>query len=85
MREAAGQRRGRAGARESILDAIRASEPLSRVELAAMTGLTEAAVSMTVRRLLSEGLVVETGRTPTAGKPRTMLRLDPAARLAVCV
>lgn len=83
MREAAGQRRGRAGARESILDAIRASEPLSRVELAAMTGLTEAAVSMTVRRLLEEGLVVETGRTPTAGKPRTLLRLDPAARLAV--
>jgi predicted NBD/HSP70 family sugar kinase len=83
VREAAGQRRGRAGARESILDAIRASEPLSRVELAAMTGLTEAAVSMTVRRLLEEGLVVETGRTPTAGKPRTLLRLDPAARLAV--
>ncbi len=83
MREATGQRRGRAGARESILDAIRASEPLSRVELAAMTGLTEAAVSMTVRRLLEEGLVVETGRTPTAGKPRTLLRLDPAARLAV--
>jgi predicted NBD/HSP70 family sugar kinase len=73
----------RAGARESILDAIRLAEPLSRVELAAMTGLTEAAVSMTVRRLLDEGLVVETGRTPTGGKPRTLLRLDPAARLAV--
>jgi predicted NBD/HSP70 family sugar kinase len=73
----------RTGARESILDAIRLAEPLSRVELAAMTGLTEAAVSMTVRRLLDEGLVVETGRTPTGGKPRTMLRLDPAARLAV--
>jgi predicted NBD/HSP70 family sugar kinase len=38
---------------------------------------------MTVRRLLDEGLVVETGRAPTAGKPRTLLRLDPAARLAV--
>ncbi|GLZ00442.1 ROK family transcriptional regulator [Actinoplanes sp. NBRC 103695] len=78
-----GSRGRRAGARESILDAIRLAEPLSRVELAAMTGLTEAAVSMTVRRLLDEGLVVETGRTPTAGKPRTLLRLDPAARLAV--
>ncbi|WP_063775536.1 ROK family transcriptional regulator [Actinoplanes rectilineatus] len=75
----------RPGARESILDAIRASEPLSRVELAALTGLTEAAVSMTVRRLLEEGLVVETGRAPTGGKPRTLLRLDPAARLAVGV
>ncbi|MEV0903098.1 ROK family protein [Actinoplanes sp. NPDC049802] len=75
----------RPAARESILDAIRASEPLSRVELAAKTGLTEAAVSMTVRRLLEEGLVVETGRAPTGGKPRTLLRLDPAARLAVGV
>lgn len=74
----------RQGARESILDAIRSAE-LSRVELAAMTGLTEAAVSMTVRRLIEEGLVVETGRTPTGGKPRTLLRLDPAARLSVGV
>lgn len=75
----------RTGAREAILDAIRAAEPLSRVELSAMTGLTEASVSTTVRRLLDEGLVVETGRTPTGGKPRTMLRLDPAARIAVGV
>ncbi|BEL03388.1 hypothetical protein Q0Z83_015790 [Actinoplanes sichuanensis] len=92
MREAVGEpapsrpgRGRRPAARESILDAIRASEQLSRVELAAVTGLTEAAVSMTVRRLLDEGLVVETGRTPTGGKPRTLLRLDPAARLAVGV
>ncbi|MEU4689475.1 ROK family transcriptional regulator [Actinoplanes sp. NPDC023714] len=75
--------RGRA--REAILDAIRAAEPLSRVEIAGVTGLTEAAVSMTVRRLLDEGLVVETGRAPTAGKPRTLLRLDPSARIAVGV
>jgi predicted NBD/HSP70 family sugar kinase len=75
----------RPGAREAILDAIRTAEPLSRVELAAMTGLTEASVSTTVRRLLDEGLVVETGRTPTGGKPRTLLRLDPGARVAVGV
>ncbi|WP_243704716.1 ROK family transcriptional regulator [Micromonospora sp. KC723] len=73
----------RTGARESILDAIRSAEPLSRVELASMTGLTEAAVSMTVRRLIEEGLVRETGRSPTGGKPRTLLRLDPVARVAV--
>ncbi|GAA2710841.1 ROK family transcriptional regulator [Actinoplanes palleronii] len=93
MREAVGApapasrpgRGRRPGARESILDAIRAAEELSRVELAKITGLTEAAVSMTVRRLIEEGLVVETGRTPTGGKPRTLLRLDPAARLAVGV
>ncbi|MEU4563065.1 ROK family protein [Actinoplanes sp. NPDC023936] len=78
-------RSARGRAREAILDAIRAAEPLSRVEIAAATGLTEASVSMTVRRLIDEGLVVETGRAPTAGKPRTLLRLDPAARIAVGV
>jgi predicted NBD/HSP70 family sugar kinase len=70
-------------ARARILDAIRAGEPLSRVELAGRTGLTEAAVSTTVRKLLDEGLVLETGRSPSGGKPRTLLRLDPAARVAV--
>ncbi|WP_229075603.1 ROK family transcriptional regulator [Actinoplanes sp. DH11] len=75
----------RRSAREAILDVIRAAEPLSRVEIARTTGLTEASVSMTVRRLLDEGLVVETGRRPTAGKPRTLLKLDPGARLAVGV
>jgi predicted NBD/HSP70 family sugar kinase len=78
-------RSARGRAREAILDAIRAAEPLSRVEIAAATGLTEAAVSMTVRRLIDDGLVVETGRAPTAGKPRTLLRLDPSARIAVGV
>ena len=90
MRETAGDAApgpgaGHRGARERILDAVRAAGQLSRVELAAATGLTEAAVSVTVRRLLGEGLIVETGRSPTAGKPRTLLRLDPAARLAVGV
>ncbi|WP_433824661.1 ROK family protein [Actinoplanes sp. CA-015351] len=78
-------RSARGRAREAILDAIRAAEPLSRVEIAAATGLTEAAVSMTVRRLLDDGLVIEDGRKPTAGKPRTLLRLDPGARIAVGV
>jgi predicted NBD/HSP70 family sugar kinase len=70
-------------ARARILDAIRAGGPLSRVELAGRTGLTEAAVSTTVRKLLDEGLVLESGRSPSGGKPRTLLRLDPAARVAV--
>ncbi|GIE92942.1 ROK family transcriptional regulator [Paractinoplanes rishiriensis] len=86
MNEGVNAGRGRrAGAREAILTAIRTAEPLSRVELAGITGLTEASVSTTVRRLLDEGLVVETGRAPTGGKPRVLLRLDPAARIAVGV
>ncbi|WP_432498528.1 ROK family transcriptional regulator [Kineococcus auxinigenes] len=75
----------RSSARERVLDAIRAHEQLSRVEIAAITGLTEASISTTVRRLISDGLLVETGRIPTGGKPRTLLRLDPGARFAVGV
>ncbi|NAZ85459.1 ROK family transcriptional regulator, partial [Kineococcus indalonis] len=77
------RRPGRSGARERLMDALRSAGPVSRVELAALTGLTEASVSTTVRRLLQEGVVVEVGRTPTAGKPRTLLQLDPAGRTAV--
>ena len=80
---AVGRQRSRAGARERLMDALRSAGPVSRVELAALTGLTEASVSTTVRRLLHEGLVVEVGRTPTAGKPRTLLQLDPGGRTAV--
>ncbi|MFD0481515.1 ROK family protein [Kineococcus sp. GCM10028916] len=73
----------RDGARERLLDALRAAGQVSRVELAALTGLTEASVSTTVKRLLSEGVVVEAGRTRTGGKPRTLLQLDPGGRTAV--
>ena len=56
----------------------------SRVELAAATGLTPQAISKIVARLLSDGVIEETGRgTSTGGKPRTMLRLRPDAAYAV--
>jgi len=72
--------------RAAILDAIRAAGSISRVELVRSTGRTGATVSTTVRRLIEEGLVVETGRgRSTGGKPRTQLSLDPQARYAVGV
>ncbi|MEZ0491463.1 ROK family protein [Kineococcus sp. TBRC 1896] len=77
------RRPARGGARERLLDALRAAGPVSRVELAARTGLTEASVSTTVKRLLAEGVVVEAGQSRTAGKPRTLLQLDPGGRTAV--
>ncbi|WP_432561790.1 ROK family transcriptional regulator [Kineococcus sp. SYSU DK003] len=77
------RRPARGGARERLIDALRASGPVSRVELAALTGLTEASVSTTVKRLLAEGVVAEVGRAPTGGKPRTLLQLDPGGRTAV--
>jgi len=69
-----------------VLDLIRAARAISRVELAAATGLTGATISEVVRELMSDGLVVEAGRgAPTGGKPRTMVQLNPLARYSVGV
>jgi predicted NBD/HSP70 family sugar kinase len=70
-----------------VLDAIRRSERLSRVELAAATGLSGQAISNIVRRLLDAGLVREAGRLRGAGlgKPRTLLELEPTGQYAVGV
>jgi predicted NBD/HSP70 family sugar kinase len=70
-----------------VLDAIRRSERLSRVELAEATGLSGQAISNIARRLLDAGLVREAGRLRGAGlgKPRTLLELEPTGRYAVGV
>ncbi|MEU7244338.1 ROK family transcriptional regulator [Streptomyces sparsogenes] len=57
---------------------------VSRLELAAQTGLTPQAVSKITARLRTDGLAAEAGhRASTGGKPRTVLRLVPGARRAV--
>ncbi|ADB33342.1 ROK family protein [Kribbella flavida DSM 17836] len=71
-----------------VLDAIRRAEQrLSRVELAAATGLSGQAISNITRRLLDAGLVREAGRQKSAGlgKPRTLLELEPTGQYAVGV
>ncbi|HZX02765.1 ROK family transcriptional regulator [Kribbella sp.] len=70
-----------------VLDAIRRSEQLSRVELAEATGLSGQAISNIARRLLDAGLVREAGvlRGAGLGKPRTLLELEPTGRYAVGV
>lgn len=74
--------------RSLVLDRVRAEGPVSRVELAERTGLTQAAISNLVRSLLNEGLLVETGErtyTGAKGKPRVLLGLNPRARCSVGV
>ncbi|MDX3233258.1 ROK family transcriptional regulator [Streptomyces sp. ME19-01-6] len=57
---------------------------VSRLELAAHTGLTPQAVSKITARLRADGLAAEAGhRASTGGKPRTVLRLVPGARRAI--
>lgn len=70
-----------------ILDAIRRTPGgLSRVELAQIVGLSPQTISNISRRLLDQSLIVEAGKEGTGpGKPRTMLRLNPAGMYAVGV
>jgi predicted NBD/HSP70 family sugar kinase len=70
-----------------ILDAIRRSSGgLSRVELAQIVGLSPQTISNISRRLLDQYLIVEAGKEGSGpGKPRTILRLNPAGMYAVGV
>ena len=75
-----------ATSRGLMLDLIRSQGPISRVELASITGMTPASVSNIVRALLSEDLVVESGRAEsTGGKPRVFVEINPRARYAVAL
>lgn len=70
-----------------ILEAIRRSgDGFSRIELVDATGLSAQTVTNITRRLLSEGLIEEAGRTINGpGKPRTTLRMIPRSRLSLGV
>jgi predicted NBD/HSP70 family sugar kinase len=48
----------------TVLDAVRASGPVSRAEVARQTGISRPTVSLVLRTLLAEGLVRETGHDP---------------------
>lgn len=70
-----------------VIDLIRRSgDGVSRVELAARSGLSAQTLSNVTRRLIDEGLVREAGKVGSGpGKPRTLLQLDATARYAVGV
>ena len=70
--------------RAVVLDAIRAHDGISRVELADRTGLTAQTMSNIVRSLIGDGLVAEDGHAPsTGGKRRSRLRVVPGAQQAI--
>lgn len=63
----------------AILDLIRSSGTVTRVDLADRSGLTGASISRVVKRLLADGLIIETGYgDPTGGKRATLLQFNPA-------
>jgi predicted NBD/HSP70 family sugar kinase len=67
-----------------VLDIVRSRGPISKPELATATGLTQATMSTVVRRLLDEGLVIESGRRQSSGgKPPTLIAINPQSRFAI--
>ena len=77
---------GRPKTRGTVLNLIRAARTISRIDLAARSGLTPATITHVVRELMAQELVVEVGRgASTGGKPPTLLQLNPSARYAVGV
>lgn len=70
----------------AILDLIRSSGVVSRIELADRSGLTGASISRIVKQLLADGLIAEVGfGDRTGGKRRTLLQLNARSRHAVGV
>ncbi|MBW4033625.1 MAG: ROK family transcriptional regulator [Acidobacteria bacterium] len=67
-----------------VLDLIRSQGPISRVELAEATGLTQATMSTVVRQLIDTELVVETGRgESTGGRTPVLIDINPSSRFAI--
>ncbi|SCF48834.1 Sugar kinase of the NBD/HSP70 family, may contain an N-terminal HTH domain [Micromonospora matsumotoense] len=77
---------GRVTTAGRMLDLLRTRGTLSRVELAELSGLTQARITHVVRRLLDGGLVREVGREQQGrGQPRRLLELEADAWYAVGV
>jgi predicted NBD/HSP70 family sugar kinase len=69
----------------ALLEALRRNGPMTRSELAALTGLTTAGISNVIRRHMADGLVAETGsrRTPNAQVPSAEYALVPERALSI--
>jgi predicted NBD/HSP70 family sugar kinase len=64
--------------RAAVLWSLYLSQPCSRQELGAATGLSAASVTNVIRELIDEGVVIETGLAESdGGRPRTMLAMNP--------
>jgi len=64
--------------RAAVLWWLYFSQPSSRQELSAATGLSPASVTNVVRELLDDGIVIEAGSVDSdGGRPRVMLEINP--------
>ncbi len=64
----------------SVLQVLRQTSPISRAEIARITGLTPATISSAVSTLMGAGIVHEVGLGESnGGRPPILLRFDPGA------
>jgi len=69
-----------------VLDVIRTRGPISRIELAAVTGLTPATMTNAVRHLIDQRLIMSVGHSEsTGGKRRELLDVNPTTRYGLGV
>ena len=64
----------------TVLTHLRQNAPISRADLAELTGLNRATITRLVRELIAHGFVRESGfQSLRAGRPSILLQLDPDA------
>lgn len=73
--------------RSLLLGTLHRDGPVSRADLAKVTGLTRATVSAVVRDLIDESVIEELGlrAVGNVGKPATLVGIDADGRHVVCV
>ena len=73
--------------RTLLLQTLHTNGPQSRADLARYSGLTATTVSAVTAELIADGLIAEVGRkaSTTAGKPATLLGVEPDARHVVAL
>jgi predicted NBD/HSP70 family sugar kinase len=72
--------------RSVLLSKLFFDGPLSRLELSQQTGLSSATVSTVTAELIEDQLIIEAGQVDSGGgRPRVLLRVDPAYGVVVGV
>lgn len=69
----------------ALLEALRRNRPMTRTELAALTGLTTAGITNVIRRHMADGMVAEVGarRAPNAQVPSAEYALLPEGAFSI--
>jgi len=72
------------GTKINIIQALRINGPVARIELARLTNLSRATISIAISELIEAGLVQETeSKYSTGGRPATILELTSYSRIIV--